>query len=256
MKKSGPALALFVLMSVLVFASCSAPPGGFAAAPIEDGCDLVRAMHGRYAGNWYDKLNIRQRVTFYRSGKVDREEVWTEVIDLPGRVRSTIGEPGEGNCEIYRDGAFHIFRDGRQVSRREQVHCALLLGFDVYLQNPGRTIDRLKDAAIDLSKLRESVWCGRPVYIVGDGEGDLGGNRFWIDREHLLFVRLTVAEPEGREVEIEFNDYQPFGGVWIAKEVVFRRKGKLLLREEYLNCAVLDLIDPEVFNVEDFKAVS
>jgi hypothetical protein len=71
---------------------------------VADGRELITRMHERYREKWYRTFRIRQQVTRYREGAPAGQEVWTELISLPGRVRSTIGDAADGNCELYVDG--------------------------------------------------------------------------------------------------------------------------------------------------------
>ncbi|MBM3745914.1 MAG: hypothetical protein FJW34_08955, partial [Acidobacteria bacterium] len=65
------------------------------------GADVIRAMYQRYQGKWYSNLELVQKVRVFGGGKQIREEVWKETIQLPGKVRSEIGEAAAGNAEIY-----------------------------------------------------------------------------------------------------------------------------------------------------------
>ena len=135
-------ILLPIMLLILAAAACQAPPGRSpaTAAPITDGPSLISAMHARYADTWYRRLRVRQEVIFHNeAGAPTRTEVWTELIELPGKVRSIIGDEGDNDGELYVDGAFHIIRDGRVVQRAPQPHPVLLIGYDVYCQDPAET---------------------------------------------------------------------------------------------------------------------
>jgi outer membrane lipoprotein-sorting protein len=239
--------------AVFLLALCITSCAGVPADHVTNGYELIEAMNQIYRDKWYDNLCIQQKVTFYQDGKAGRQEVWNEFLALPGQVRSNVGNPEDGNCEIYRDGAFHVFQDGKLVRKGETVHNVLLLGFDVYVQDPGQTTDQLQAAGFDLDQLYETDWQGRPATVVGAQPGDQESNQFWIDKERLLVVRLLTRSAQGNLIEVEFNEYEPLGDGWIAMELVFKRNGQLIVFEEYLNVRVLDSLEPDIFDVEDLK---
>jgi hypothetical protein len=112
----------------------------------------------------------------------------------------------------------------------------LLLGFDVYFLPVAETVAKLRELKFDMAELREDMWQGRPVYVVGAKAGDLHSRQFWIDKENLYFVRLL--EPGGKDgsrtQETQFNKYERVkGGGWVAPEVIFMVDGKTVVTEEY-----------------------
>jgi hypothetical protein len=210
-------------------------------------------MYEKYKGKWYDKLKIVQKVTFYRNEEERGSQIWTELLELPGKVRSNIGPSEDGNAEIYLHGEFHRFQNGALVSSQKAPHPVLWLGFDVYLQSPEKTIAMLKEAAFDLDKFHETVWQERPVYVVGADKDDFKSNQFWIDKEHLYFVRTIFKSPRGTLLDIEMNKIVRLGGGWIATQLIFKRNGQIILKEDYQENPILDKIDPAVFDVKNFK---
>lgn len=247
MKRRVAILAVVFVVSGIECAR-SAMPGDIA-----DGRALIRAMHARYAGKWFAKLKIKQEVVHYRGGKPERREVWNELLDLPGKVRSTIGDAKDGNAEIYLHDTMYYFEKGQRVRERKAVHTVLLLGFDVYLQAPEKTIQTLTADGINLDAIRESTWKGRPVWVVGAREGDLTVPQFWIEKELLVVVRTIRKSVAGGLVDVELGGYVPCGQGWLATKLVFKRGGQPYASEKYLNYSNPDQIDPEVFNVKDFK---
>ena len=220
---------------------------------ILDGYELIDAMHDKYKGKWFEKLYIKQKVTFYKNGEKERDEVWTEYIELPGKVRSNIGNAEQGNCEIVRNDTQFVFRNNKLVFKRRAVHTILLFGFDIYNQNTERTFEQLKESNFNLEKLYETKWQDRQVYVAGTTEGDTVTNQFWIEKEHLYLVRLIQNTQSSKLMEVEFNDVKKSGKGWIATELVFKIDGELAFIEDYLDYGIPERIDRENFNVEDFK---
>lgn len=198
-------------------------------APPRDGRALLQAMYDRYAGTWYHGATFVQKTT-HENGEV---ETWYEAMTVPGRLRIDIAPLDSGRALIFRSDSIYII--GGDTVRRSAplVHPLMVLGFDVYGQSPDTTAARLESLHMDLSKIREDTWQGRPVYVVGADAGDSTTNQFWVDQERLLFVRLIQRASSGAIAESQFNKYQPLGGGWMAPEVIFYRNGKVVTTEEY-----------------------
>jgi len=91
------------------------------------------------------------------------------------------------------------------------------------------------------------------VYVVGADKDDLEPNQFWIDKEHLYFVRTIFKSLRGTLLDIEMNKIVRLGGGWIATQLLFKRNGEIILMEDYQENPLLDKIDPAVFDVKNFK---
>ena len=240
--RAGRASAVLLLLAPV--------PGS--GAPL-DGRELVRAMHARYAGRWYRDFMLVQDVTRYREGGAESRERVTEYLSLPGRVRAITGPIEDGNAEVYARRAFHVYEKGRRVRTLEAVHGVLVLGFDAYVQEPERTIAQLEALGVDLGRLRDSEWKGRPAWVVGAGEGDGTTPQFWVEKERLLCTRVVSKRPSGVVVDVEMGRFERLGDGWIAAELLFRRDGRLALREDYVSFRLVETMDPSLFDTEPLK---
>jgi hypothetical protein len=221
-----------------------------------DGRDVLMAMHERYAGKWYEAVRIKQHVGYYRDGKETRSEIWTEMLQLPGRVRSNIGDPDSGNCEIARDDSVFLFRGGKLAGSQRAIHGILVLGFDVYVQDPARTFAQLHEAGYDLDRVRESMWQGKPAYVVGAEAGDDSSSQFWVEKERLVLVRLvTRGARTGRRFEVELDRFKVLAGGWIATELRFLAGGSPAIIESYLEYGVPNMIPSGTFETHPFTIV-
>ena len=196
--------------------------------------ELVRAMHDRYAGSWYRTATFVQRNTRYLASGAADTSTWLEAMRVPGALRIDIEPLAQRNGVLFvRDSQF-LISSARVTSATASVHPLMVLGFDVYADAPERTIARIRSLGIDLSKLHEDVWQGRPAYVVGAAAGDSRAKQFWVDRERLLFVRMLQPDRDTtRSAEIRFNNYRRLAGGWIAPEVVFLTNGKPTFVERY-----------------------
>ena len=241
---------LCFIATILVLAAPRAAHG----EDVASGPDLVRAMHARYDGKWYARLKLKQEVTHYRDGKAERREIWNELLELPGKVRSTIGDAKDGNAEIYLYDTAYYIEHGKLVREVKAVHTVLLLGFDVYVQAPEKTIKTL-ESEMNLGLIREDTWQGKSAWVVGAHEGDNTTPQFWVEKERLLLVRTVRKSAAGYLVDVELGGYEPLGGGWVATEFLFKREGQPYISEKYLSYSVPESIEPEVFDLKTYKAL-
>lgn len=219
---------------------------------------LVSAMHKKYAGKWYKTLIFAQKTTRFKPDGSVENGIWYEALSMPGKLRVDFDPLESGSGVIYSNGINNNFKDGKLLNSQPVNHALLVLGFDVYFQPTETTLEQLKKMKMDLSVLREDVWQGRPVYVVGAKAGDLRSPQFWIDKKNLYFVRLI--QPVGKDgasiQEIEFNKYQKVkGGGWIAPEVVFIVNGKRVFLEEYYGIRTNIPIDENLFDPQKWMTV-
>ncbi len=245
MKLAKAAGVLSVLASVLL---------SLAHAQVRNGEDVLRAMHDRYQKTWYQTLTFVQKSTTYKEDGTSSAETWYEAALLPGKLRIDVGEPAKNNGYLMVDGNVTAFQEGKVAATRPYVNILLVLGFDVYKQDPDATIKVVKGEGYDLSKLHEDTWEGHPAYVVGADKGDLKSRQFWITKDSLLFVR--VIEPSRGDAtktdDIRFTHYQPLEGAWVAARVEVYSGDKLVFSEDYSDIQGNVKLSPAVFDPAQF----
>ncbi|HUI85025.1 MAG TPA: hypothetical protein VL240_12420 [Candidatus Binatia bacterium] len=244
-KHVGLVLMLFCVLAI-------APNAG---AQIRNGEELLRAMHDHYRDNWYETLTFTQKSTTHKPDGTTQSETWHEALMLPGKLRIDIGPPGDGNGVIFADGTVTSFKAGKVVATRPLVHMLLVLGFDVYRQDPQTTIGEIRQQGFDLTKLREDSWQGEPVYVVGADKEDLKSKQFWVEKKRLLFVRMI--EPDQREpsrtADTRFLDYRQLPLGLVAARVEFYLDGKDVFTEEYSDIEANPKLEPAIFDPKQFN---
>lgn len=235
-------LSLSLPAGLLLLAACTSNPApapgtgpaqGISRSAPTSGRELLVQMHDRYAGSWYRTLTFVQRTSF----PTRPAETWYEAAAFPGKLRIDIAPLDSMRATLYVGDSAFSFRGGRRVNARKDRNLLLTLGFDVYGQAAAISEAQLTEAGIDLGRMHQTTWQGRPVWVVGAAAGDTASSQFWVDAERLLFVRLIqqVPAPNNRTglLDVEFNKYQRLGGGWIAPEVIIRVDGREVMREEY-----------------------
>ncbi len=228
------------------------------AAKITNAEQLVSAMHKKYAGKWYKTLVFAQKTTQFKPDGTVQNGIWYEALSMPGKLRVDYDPLAGGSGVIYAGGINNTFKDGKLVNSQPVNHALLVLGFDVYFQPVATTLEQLKKMKMDLSVLREDVWQGRSVYVVGAKQSDSRSPQFWIDKKNLYFVRLIqpVGKDGANTQEIEFNKYEKVkGGGWIAPEVVFILNGKRVFLEEYYGIRTNIPLDDNLFDPQQWMTV-
>lgn len=244
----------------LLFAACSrqsattttpapAPsPRQPVANVIADGSALLRAMHDRYP-RWYRTVTFVQKTTISRpSGELI--QTWYEAGSLPGRLRIDTDIATKSGTLFARD-SIYTFASGKLVRADSGFNELLILGFDVYAQPPQRTEALLRQRGFDLSRIRETMWQGQPVYVVGAADGDTTTKQFWVSKRDLLFVRLLEKGAQGA-VDIRFDKYVRAGQGWIAELVTQLVNGKPRVIEEYSDVHVDVQLNESLFNPADW----
>lgn len=219
------------MLSLLLSLMASAPAVVPQPTAPADGEALIRAMYDKYKGKWYQTLSFVQTTSDMRK---NTKETWYESARIPGILRIDFAPIDSGKTVLFRNDSIYQFNGGTLKQSGPFVHPLMVLGFDVYMDSPEKTLGRLKGLGFDLSRIREDSWQGRPVYVVGAEKGDTTTRQFWIDKERLLFVRmLETSKNSGAHVETQFNKYIPVGKGWCSIEVKFIVNGALQTMEEY-----------------------
>jgi outer membrane lipoprotein-sorting protein len=247
-------------MRYLMLALCLAvlvTPAAARARRIGTSEELVQAMQKKYAGTWYKTATFVQQTTNYQPDGTKKVETWYEAMSLPGSLRIDFTPTSDGNGILFTNNQIYSFKSGKVDVNRPFVHPLLVLGFDIYRLPYADVIEKLKGLKFDLSLFHEDTWQGRPVYVVGAKQGDLHSPQFWIDQEHLYFVRmLRPAGKDGAQTqETQFNKYQKLGGGWMSPEVIFMVDGKTLTTEEYSDLRADVSLDPRLFDPQYWSTV-
>ena len=230
--------------------------GTFAQAQeIRSGDALLRAMHDRYQATWYKTLTFTQKSTTYKPDGTSSAETWYEAAMLPGKLRIDIGPASNGNGYVLVDGTVTVVKDGKVTKTSPSVNILLVLGFDVYTQDPETTIKVVKGEGYDLSKLHEDTWEGHPAYVVGADKGDLTSKQFWVTKDTLLFVRViepSRGDPKKLD-DVRFMDYRPLAGAWVAARVEVHSEDKLVFSEDYTDIQANVKLEPAVYDPLQFS---
>ncbi len=257
---------LLATISLATLASCShsapqtqpapAPTPAVTNASYSTGADVLTAMHERYAGKWYSTLTFTQKTSRLGAGDKWNVSTWFEALQLPGTLRIDFDTTGAGSGVLYmRDSAFTI-QNGRPITPQKAINPLLVLGFDIYAQPVARSAAILKGEGFDLARVHMASFENRPMIVVGARDGEARRKQFWIDAEHLYFVRMidVNARDTTKIQDTRFVNYRREGGAWLSPRVEVYSDGKLIFTEEYSNIKTNVALDPALFDPTKWKA--
>jgi hypothetical protein len=216
------------------------------------GTAVIQAMHDRYAKTWYRTLTFSQE-TQLRAPRSDSmvTETWEEVGRFPGGLRVLMKRTDGEVTAMYLGDSLYFMKGDSVANRIASRNILLIMGFDVYCQPVQRTLAVLQAEHYPLSPVREDIWQGRLVYVIGGAPGDSTSQQLWIDKERLLFVRAIQPGPRdaSKVLDFRFNKYVPVSGGWVAEEVETYFGGTLVQKEKYSDVRTNVPVDSSLFVV-------
>ncbi|HUQ46428.1 MAG TPA: hypothetical protein VM033_07240 [Gemmatimonadaceae bacterium] len=257
-------------IACVTFAACSRGPATSTPASVPapvpasptrvtprfaSGEDVVAAMRARYAGKWYNTLTFKQKTSRLLPNGTWKVETWFEAMRLPGRLRIDFEPVSAGNGVLYARDSQFVASNGRVIQSGPGINDLLLLGFDVYANSPARTAALLRRQGLDLNRVHEASFEGRPMVVVGALRGDLRRKQAWIDSERLYLVRLVepTRTDSSKVQDIRFLNYERRGDAWLAPRVEIFNDGKLVFVEEYSEIRTDVPLDESIFDPTPWK---
>src|SRR5579862_6842856 len=166
------------LVAIIAFVSAWRP------LKVPTGAEIVQQMHDKYAGKWFKTLTFVQQTTRTDSTGKATVTTWYESASVPGRLRIDVGKASEGNCVLYTHDSTYVMSKGSLKQTSAGGNPLIPLLFDVYVVPVDLTLADMRQALkIDISKVSQSTYDGRPVYIIGADPGNEKAPQAWIDTE-------------------------------------------------------------------------
>lgn len=222
---------LCFLLAPILFTACSSE-----SSEPANGREVIAAMYDLHADSWYENLTFIQSTIEYPPGADPDTTLWWEGIRIPGELRIDIGGPRTGSGMVFRNDSLFMIQENTVAGSGPTMHPLLILGFDVYGQPVEQTIAKLDTIGFNMDAMHSTTWQDRDVWVVGTDEtGDTTAPQFWIDKERMVFVRMTqrVGPELAHLQEVRFDGYEPLGDGWIAPEVRFYLDSTLTMVELY-----------------------
>ncbi len=219
---------------------------------------LIKAMHDRYDGKYLKTMSFLQNNTAYTMTGQEQKSQWYEHIEIPGKLRIAFLPASQKSGLVQIDDRVASFDNGIRVDFRPSVNALLLLTADVYVA-PVATITRGLDTLhVDQEMIRDAVWEGQPVYVVGAKAGDTTSNQMWVDRDNLRLVRFIQSSKIGDRTmlsDIRVLGYKEIGGFDVPTEFLVLRNGRPFWREQYADVRINENFPPGTFDQATWNAI-
>lgn len=217
------------------------------SAQIKNGYDVIKKMKTNYSNKWYTNLTFKQNTFFYENDTLKKKEIWFEAMTLGKGLIIKFKSKNSGNGYLFKNDSMSVYKNNTLISKIKRIHEVLVLGFDVYVNEPNETIQKLVVSGLDFSFFKDTS----EHYIIGNPKN----KQVWIEKKRLLFSKIVIVTNSGVKSQIEFNKYQRLGGGWIAPEVIFYNNGELILKEEYVNIKTPESLPEELFLRKNFRLI-
>lgn len=218
------------------------------------GADVLAKMRDKYAGTWYPTLTFTQKTTRRgRDGNMS-DETWYESLQFEPAtgawLRIDTGEPKNGNGVLYTADSSWTIRGGKATARDNNGNPFIPLIENVYLQPVAMTARQLEPLKIDMSRVVDVSYNGRPAWAVGAvSPTDTLSPQFWIDKDRLVAVRAILSLASNRPpFDIHLDNYVRTGGGWLATKVTMLAGGVPRQIEEYSGWKTNVKLDRKLFD--------
>ena len=232
-----------------------------AARSAPSGDEIIRQMHDKYAGKWYHNMTFVQTTTAWDSTGHKTVATWYESLQVPGTIRIDFAPRSDGNGVLATHDARPTSCSTAAVTsrpRRQRNDSLLTMAFDVYVAPVDQTLGVVRTAGYDLSKVHTDQWQGMKVYVIGADSGNLNAPQLWIDAKRLLLVRIFTPTKPGATTlrDIQFNQWRPIGGGWIAPNVEFYVGATHQRTEDYADIKTNVALNPELFDLAKWSSAT
>jgi len=237
-------LGLILLILAVMMSSCE--------TKIESGSDVIYLMKREFNNTYLKHFTFSQYISEYENDSLVNKTIWHEAYSFPNQIVIKCDSLNSGKGYIFKQDTLYVIEHNTLTQKLRDIHDLLVLGFDIYEQPFQITYDKLTEKGYDLSKVCDAKIEGRAAYCVGVEKESDPQNKFYIDKEHLCFVKM-ISSTHSRYDEAVFADYKMVKGNYIATKVMFYDKGKLIMTEEYFDMDFPDALDSQIFDYKLFK---
>ena len=223
------------------------------------GAEVLEAMRAAYAGKWYHTLTFVQKTTMRGQDGNERVQTWHETLRHSSKdgtkLRIDFGDLSAGNGVVYTPDSLFPVQGGKPQPPRGSGNEFLPLIEGVYVQPVDQTVKELSQMKVDMSRVIDGTWEGKPVWIVGaSSAADSTSPQFWIDVDRKVLMRMVLALAPGQPpYDVHLGGYVRAGNGWLATKIEMFQGGVLRQAEEYSDWKVDVPVDPALFDVSQWS---
>ena len=217
-------------------------------AQAQEGIQLLKNMHARNQGNWYQTMTFVQTTEFYRNDSLLRKATWYEALKLPSDLRIDFEDPSKGNFVLYKKDSTYRFQNHalRTVSADNNPFIFFLGG--MYFLSFDSVLQELKRKGYDVNKGYKTQWNGTPAYVIGRSNVEDTSNGVWLDMENGWFVRLVEKNSRGQVIDAHMKAHKKLPRGSSETKVDIYVNGKLVQVENYDQIKVDVPLDESLFD--------
>jgi len=226
------------------------------AQKYSDGNAVIAAMYKAYNGGkkWYKYFTFSQETHFIKDGKEEKMEIWHEAGYFPGKLIIKFNTKDSKNGILFTDQKVYGYTEGKEPFSRPKIHELLLGAFDIYFLKPEVSAHLFDSLGFNLKLVREDVFDGRKVIVVGAEKNDSTSKQFWIDAERFYLHRIVYARKTSVS-DCIFGNYEKINNYWVAKTITFKADGKPETVENYFDIKFPKKLDDSLFDPKKFNEI-
>lgn len=214
---------------------------------------IIVQMYEKWEGKWVQNMRFEQMVYYYKGDSIVKQEVWQEILSSPQKLHIRFNGFESGSGMLFANDSIFSFKDFQVVKEGKMVHHLLLLGFDLYNQDPAITESKLAELGFDINKSHLIKEEGREILVVGtEEEGDYTSSQFWIDKENLYLTRV-ISNRDNSISDVIFGNYTTIEEYPVATEMTFKVNGQISMVEKYFNISFPKELDLGLFDSKRFR---
>jgi hypothetical protein len=253
---------LYRIAAAIACVAIAAPLSAQSGKPVT-GAEVLERMRKKYDGKWFKSLTFSQKTTMAgRGDAAPTIQTWYETLQFHtpagAWLRIDQGSPADGNGVLYTADSTWRVRGGTAGAAVRDGNPFLPLIENVYLQPVATTVEQLASLHIDMTRVADVTWEGRPAWAVGAAAPDDSTSaQFWIDKDRLIVVRMILAlGANAAPYDIHLDNMVATGGGWLATKVTMLRSGVARQTEEYYDWKTNVALDPRLFDVGAWKTAT
>lgn len=216
------------------------------------GKDVIKAMHEKYSGKWYQTFTFNQTTEIYRNDSLLHSQKWNEYIQFPKKFRIDFGNADSGNAVIFRNDSSYVFKNSKQVRANYSPNDILFLLGGMYFYPLDTTIAKFARFGFDVNKFHEDNWKGKAVYVIGANKNEDSVNQVWFEKGNYNLLRMIKFD-NNRKEEVLLEDHVKLDGGFSETLVKFYINDHLIQVEKYHDLKANVMLDSAIFDASHFR---
>ena len=208
-----------------------------------------RFLKDQFAENKCPGFTFKQETVRYdEDGTIRDTSIWSEYVQYPNNFKIEIGDPSNGNSNLWRNDSVYIMRADEIVHSGNEYQASLLLKNGYFYYDMDDIKWRLDSLGVNYSEFHKSDYNGLPVYVVGAIPGDLSKPQVWYHaKEHYVIRRFDFTR-NNKLLEVRYSKHQKHNGCWIEGQVDIYIDDELRQYERYFDIDASSTISSSIFD--------